>query len=202
MEPRRAYRQLKELQKHIPSIRLAAEEWDAPWKTLIATLLSARTRDEKTIVIAERLFENYDTLGKIAGASLREVQALIREINFYKTKAKNLIACARRLINEHKGVVPLEIEELLELPGVGRKTANVFLAEMGRDAIGVDTHVAYISRALGWTNEDDPKKIEIDLTGLFPKKSWSNINSTLVRFGKKYTSFKEKDAILDEIRRI
>ena len=97
------------------------------------------------------------------------------------------------------GKPPHDHGKLILLPGVGRKTANVFLSEYGADAIGVDTHVAYISKKLGWTKHKDPHKIEKDLERLFPRNYWRIINRTLVRFGKTYQSRKKKDEILDRI---
>ena len=106
------------------------------------------------------------------------------------------------MVKEYHSKIPESIEKLIELPGVGRKTANVFLAEIGKDTIGVDTHVSHISQKLGWTKHQKPAQIEKDLESLFPKKYWSKINETLVRFGKTYTSRKEKDELLREIKKI
>ena len=103
------------------------------------------------------------------------------------------------MVTKHKGNVPEDFEDLIELSGVGRKTANVFLAEYGTDALGIDTHVSYISQKLKWTKNKDPHKIEQDLAKLFPKNYWRKINSNLVRFGKTHMSRKKKDSILKEI---
>ena len=102
------------------------------------------------------------------------------------------------LWEQHKGKPPHTIEQLIELPGVGRKTANVFLSEIGKEAIGVDTHVARISKKLGWTTNTDPKKVEEDLKALFPKEAWSRINLVLVRFGQNNRGKKE-DEILRKV---
>ena len=106
------------------------------------------------------------------------------------------------MMEKFNGVVPKKLEELIELPGVGRKTANVFLVEHGEDGIGVDTHVSYISQKLGWTKNKTQHKIEQDLKKLFPRRHWSRVNSTLVRFGKTHTSRKQKDKLLKEIKKI
>jgi len=198
----KALKQLEELKKLSFPMRLAAEEWKEPWQTLITTILSARTRDEKTIPIANELFKRYPATKDLANAKLKEVQKIIRPINFYKTKSKNIVNCAKILVEKYDSKPPIDLDKLLELPGVGRKTANVFLSEMGKDAIGVDTHLAYISRKLGWTNSEDPKKIEEDLKKLFPKRYWKKINPILVRFGKTYTSRKKKDEILEKIKKL
>jgi endonuclease III len=201
MEREKAIRQLNKLKDHesIRDMRLAAEKWGAPWKTLISILLSARTRDEITIKVSTELFKRYDTVGKLANAKTEDVEIIIKSINFFRNKTKNVIGCAKMLVDKYNSKVPLDIDELVKLPGVGRKTANVFLAEFGRDTIGVDTHVSYISQKLEWTFNKTPEKIEIDLENLFPKEYWKIINSTLVRFGKTHTSKKEKDRILEEL---
>ena len=190
--------QLKELKKYTSKKRLAAEKWSKPWQTLIATALSARTKDDTTIPVAKELFKKY-SLEKLAKAEEKDIQVIIRKINYHKTKSKNIINCAKILIKEYKGKVPVNLEKLVELPGVGRKTANVFLACMGKDAIGVDTHIAYISQKLKWTKSDKPDKIEEDLKKLFPKKHWASLNPILVRFGQTNKK-KIRDEILEKIK--
>lgn len=186
----------------LKEMRLAAENWDKPWKTLISIIMSAQSRDETTIKIAEELFRKYNTLEKLAGARYSDVLLIFKGLNYNKTKAKHVIESAKMLVNDFHGKVPESIEELIKLPGVGRKTANVFLSEHGQHALGVDTHVAYISRKLGWTRHINPHKIESDLKNLFPKNYWSKVNTTLVRFGKTYNSRRKKDELLLEIRKI
>lgn len=195
-------RQLNELEKLSSSMRLAAEKWNEPWQTLITTILSARTRDEKTIPIANELFTRYSEVKNLANAKLRNVQKIIKQINFYKTKSKNIINCAKILVQSYDGRPPIDFDKLIELPGVGRKTANVFLSEMGKDAVGVDTHVSYISQKLGWTKNKKPERIEEDLKKLFPKNYWKEINPILVRFGKTWTSKRKKNEILERIKEI
>jgi endonuclease-3 len=113
-----------------------------------------------------------------------------------------VIACAQKLVKDFNGKVPETIDELITLPGVGRKTANVFLSEIGENGIGVDTHVAYIAQALNWTHNKSPTKIELDLKKLFPKKYWNKINTTLVQFGKTHQSRKKKKELLEKIREL
>ena len=194
-------KQLKELEKRSSEMRLAAESWNEDWQTLISTIMSARTRDEKTIPVASELFKKY-ALSKLAKADIKDVRKIIKPVNFYKTKTKNIINCAKILVKNYKGKVPRNFDELIKLPGVGRKTANVFLAEQGKQALPVDTHVFQLARKLDWAKSDHPHKVEEELKKLFPKKYWNKINEILVRFGKTYTSRKEKDKILDEIKRI
>jgi endonuclease-3 len=202
MEQKTALKQLSVLAKKGSQMRLAAEQWKNPYETLISIVLSARTRDETTIKIARVLFKKFPTTKKLSNADLNSVQKIIRPVNFYKNKSKNIINCAKMIMEKYNGVVPKTIEELVELPGVGRKTANVFLVEKGEDGIGVDTHVHYISNFLGWSKNKNPHKVEEDLKKLFPKEHWSKVNSTLVRFGKTHTSRKQKNKLLDKIRKI
>ncbi|MBI2565004.1 endonuclease III [Candidatus Woesearchaeota archaeon] len=194
----KALKTLHELKKFASNLRLAAEDWDVPWKNLISTMLSARTRDEVTIKVCNTLFKKYPTAKALANANLASVKKIIKPVNFYKTKAKNVIACARLLTKKYSGKPPLDFDKLIELPGVGRKTVNVFLSEMGKDEIGVDTHVFQLSRKLGWTKNTKPELIEADLKKLFPKKYWREINPVLVRFGRTYRG-KKKDEILEKI---
>jgi len=195
-------KQLSELQKHSSDRRLAAEEWDKPWQTLIATALSARTKDNTTIIVANKLFSRYNSLERLSRAKLKDVQEIIKKVNYYRTKSKNVINCAKILLKEYNGKVPIDFNELVKLPGVGRKTANVFLSEMGKDAIGIDTHLSYTSQKLGWTKNTKPEKIEKDLQDLFPKDYWSKLNYIVVRFGQTHTNKKEKDKILKRIKNI
>lgn len=202
MEQKRALRQFNELKKYLGTMRLAAEEWPEPWQALIAILMSARTRDEVTIVVAENLFDKYPRIEMLASAKVSDVEKVIRPVNFYHVKARKVIGCCKMLIDEHKGNPPLDIDQLVELPGVGRKTANVFLAEMGKDGLGIDTHVSYVSQYLGWTQNAAQYKIEEDLKALFPQSYWRHVNGVLVRFGKKHTSRKKKNELLDRIKKI
>ena len=193
-------RELSLLDKNTKSMRLAAEGWKNDWQTLISIILSARTRDEKTIEVAEKLFDKYHNAKELSLANIEDVKEIIKPVNYYKNKSRNIIKCSEKIVNEYNDQVPRKEKELLSLSGVGRKTANVFLSEIGKDAIGVDTHVSYISQRLGWTKNSNSPKIEEDLKRLFPKKDWRKINPVLVRFGKTYTSKKHKDELIREIK--
>ncbi len=197
MNSSRAVKQLKELEKKIPdkNLRLAAE-WDEPWMILISTILSAQTKDEMTIKISNLLYHRFPSVKKLAKADLKEIEKIIKPINYYKTKARHIKQTAKIILQ--KGI-PKTLEGLLELPGVGRKVGNVYLAVQGQDAIGVDTHVARLSRKLGWSKEKNPHKIEKDLEKLFPKKYWRSINYILVRFGRSHTR-KEEDEIVERLK--
>lgn len=202
MNTETALKQLKKLTKNVRTMRLAAEDWRSDFEILISTILSARTRDEVTIPVSEKLFKKYNTADKLSTAEVNDIERIIKPVNFYHNKSKNIINCAKELIKDYNSKVPQDMNELLKLSGVGRKTANVFLAEHGKHALPVDTHVFYISRKLGWAKNNSPHKVEADLKKLFPKKYWNKINTILVRFGKTHTSKKEKDKILNEIKKI
>jgi endonuclease-3 len=195
-------KQLKLLDKHSSAIPLAAENWKTPWQTLIAIILSARTRDETTIKVCKILFQKYPNPKSLANADVENVAQIIHPVNYYKNKARNIVNCSKSLVHDYDSKVPHDIDRLLTLSGVGRKTANVFLSEMGKDAIGVDTHVSYVSQKLGWTRNKNPHKIEEDLKRLFPKEHWRKVNPIVVRFGKSHTNRKHKDEILNQIKDI
>lgn len=194
----KAVRQLNSIKRLISNkdLRLAAE-WNKKWHILISTILSAQTKDETTIMISDRLYKRYSSLKELADAKLRDIKRIIRPINYYKTKARNIKESAKIIIEKYKGKIPQTCDELLKLPGVGRKVANVYLVSAhNAAAIGVDTHVAYISQMLGWTNEKHPHKIERELERLFPKRYWNSINYILVRFGRIYRTRKRQEEML------
>ncbi len=196
MNSKLALQQLKKIKRLVDvkdkDLRLAAE-WAEPWKSLISTILSSQTKDETTIKISDILYKKYPTLKRLAGAELSEIKRIIRPVNFYKTKAKHILLTSKILIDRYKGKIPKTREELMELPGVGRKVANVYLVHVHKaPAIGVDTHVTYLSSILGWTKNKAQEKIEKDLEALFPKKYWNSINYTLVRFGRLYSTRKKQ----------
>ena len=202
MDFKTALKQLKAMEKNSKGMRLAAESWSSDFQVIISTILSARTRDEVTIVVAENLFKKYPTAKSLAKAKVSDVEKIIKPVNFYRNKTKNIINCSNELVENFNGTVPHGLDALISLSGVGRKTANVFLAEHGKHALPVDTHVFYLSRKLGWAKDKNPHKVEEELKKLFPKKYWNRINSTLVRFGKTHTSRKQKDKLLEEIKKI
>lgn len=202
MNTETAIKQFLEINKLKGNMRLAAENWPTNFQTLISTILSARSLDETTIKVCKILFEKYPDADSLSRANTLDVQKIIKPINFYKNKTKSIINCAKVLQEKYNGEIPLDYNKLIELPGVGSKTANVFLSEQGKDAVAVDTHVFYCSRYLGWSKSNKPEEVEQDLKKLFPKSYWKKLNLTLVKFGKKYTSKKEKNKLLDEIKRI
>ncbi len=156
-----------------------------PFRALIATVLSQRTRDEVTERASEKLFSKYGKASALAHADVKDIEALIREVGFYRIKAPRVKEIARIISNDFKGKVPDDMDTLLSLPGVGRKTANcVLVYGFGKDAIAVDTHVHRISNRLGLVSTKTPEETEIRLKEVLPKKYWRHINELLVRFGQ------------------
>jgi len=156
-----------------------------PFNVLIATILSQRTRDENTSRAAEQLFAKFPTANALAEAPLRMVERLIRPAGFYHIKAKKIKEVAKAIVERHRGNVPRDLESLLELPLVGRKTANcVLVYGFGEPAIPVDTHVHRISNRLGIAESKTPKQTEDQLSQYFERKYWIEVNELMVRFGK------------------
>ena len=152
---------------------------------LISTILSQRTRDQNTHVASENLFAVYDTPEKLANADPDEVERLIKPAGFYIQKTKKIMETARILVEKHDSQVPEDIDELLDLPGVGRKTANcVLVYGFERPAIAVDTHVHRISNLMGLVRSQVPDETEIALEKILPKEYWIDINRLLVRHGQ------------------
>lgn len=159
--------------------------YETPWQLLIATILSAQCTDARVNLVTEDLFRKYDSLEKFAGANLRELEQDIKPTGFYRNKAKNIIACAKKLVEEFGGVVPNSLEELTSLAGVGRKTANVIRGNIFHEpSVVVDTHVKRISKRLGLTKEEDPEKIEFDLMKKLPRDHWILYNIQIITFGR------------------
>ena len=155
------------------------------WQLLVSVILSAQCTDARVNLVTRDLYRKYDTLEKLASADLEELEQDIKPCGFYHSKAKNILACCRRLLADFGGNVPSSIEDLTSLAGVGRKTANVIRGNIYRDrSIVVDTHVRRISNRLGLTTEQDPEKIEYDLMKKLPKDHWILWNIHIIRFGR------------------
>lgn len=158
---------------------------ETPWQLLIAVILSAQCTDARVNIVTKDLFVKYDSLEKFAEADLKELEKDIHSTGFYHNKAKNIIGCAKRLLEVYHGEVPSALEDLLTLPGVGRKTANVIRGNIYNEpSIVVDTHVKRISNRLGFTNEQNPEKIEFELMQKLPKDHWILYNIQIISFGR------------------
>ena len=156
-----------------------------PFQILIGTILSARTRDENTARVSKKLFARYPTPAKLARARKKDVERMIKSIGFYRVKAARIVEVARIIDERHGGRVPRDLEKLVQLPGVGRKTANcVLVYAYGEPAIPVDTHVHRISNRLGLVDTSTPEETEAALAKKVPKKFWLEINDTFVMYGQ------------------
>lgn len=158
---------------------------ETPWQLLIATILSAQCTDDRVNIVTKDLFKKYTSIHALAEAKQEELEKDIHSTGFYKNKAKNIISCAKTLVEKYNGEVPSEIDELTNLAGVGRKTANVIRGNIYQEpSIVVDTHVKRISKRLGFTKEEDPVKIEFDLMRLLPKEQWIPYNIQIITLGR------------------
>lgn len=173
-----------------------------PFDLLVATILSAQCTDRQVNQVTPKLFEKLSTPAEFVEARLSIIEQLIRPTGFYHNKARNIQKCARALLERHSGAVPNSLDELVKLPGVGRKTANVVLgAAFGIPGMVVDTHVGRISQRLGLTVNKDPVKIEFDLMQIVPKKAWNDFSLQLIYFGRQYCTARKPDCPHCPIRR-
>ena len=175
------------------TIRLAAEGWDSNFKILVSVMLSAQTLDNTTIKVCEKLFKKFDTPKKMSKANFDEILKIIRSVNYSKTKAKNLILTSEKLLKKYNSKVPNTLDDLMELNGVGIKTANLVLGECFKiPAICVDTHVHRICNIFDFVNTKNPEKTLEELEKLVPKKYWLDINKYLVRVGQEVKGYDRK----------
>lgn len=174
------------LKKHYPNSKCALN-YKNPFELLVATILSAQCTDERVNIVTEKLFKKYKTPKDYANANVKEFEKDIYSTGFYKNKAKNIVSTARIINDIYKGRVPKDFDQLLELPGVARKTANCVMGNAFNIPSGVvvDTHVLRITRRLGLTKNTDPNKIEQDLIKLLPKNEWINFSHMLIWHGRK-----------------
>jgi endonuclease-3 len=173
------------LSKAIPDSGIALK-FSNPLELLIATILSAQCTDVKVNQVTADLFKKYRSAKDYAEANLAELEEEVRPTGFYRNKAKSIQGCCQELIKRFGGDVPKTLEELVTLPGVGRKTANVILGNaFGVPGIAVDTHVHRVSRRIGLTKNDDPVKIEFDLMDLVPQKEWTQFSNLLIWHGRR-----------------
>lgn len=160
-------------------------DYETDWQLLFATELSAQCTDARVNIVTKALFKKYTSIEDFAKADVREIEEDIRSTGFYRNKAKNLKSGAVRIMTEYGGIVPDNMEDLLTIAGVGRKTANVLLGHIHKvPGIVVDTHVGRISRRLDITKEDDPVKVEFDLYKKIPKDNWIRFNFQMISFGR------------------
>ena len=162
-----------------------ALDYETPLQLLIATILSAQCTDRRVNLVTPALFAHYTSVKAFAEAEPRELETAIASTGFFRNKARNIIACCRDLAAHHNGQIPDVMEELVELPGIGRKTANVILGNaFDVPGITVDTHVGRVSRRLGLTTHTAPEKVERDLMDLIPKKEWTMFSHRMIFHGR------------------
>ncbi|MCD8159370.1 MAG: endonuclease III [Clostridiales bacterium] len=165
-----------------------------PWQLLFSTIMSAQCTDDRVNMVAEKLYKKYTRLEDFADADIKELENDIKSTGFYHNKAKNIKAAAKMLLEEYNGVMPSEVEKLTALPGVGRKTANVVRSHIfNLPSIVVDTHVKRISKKWGFTESDDPVKIEFELMELLPREHWIRYNTQVIALGRTICKARKPD---------
>jgi endonuclease-3 len=185
MEKRKRALEVIERLKRIYEPKTALN-FSTPWELLVATILSAQTTDERVNTVTNELFKKYKTIEDYANVPLDEFEKDIRTINYYKTKAKNIKSCAQIILKNYNGKIPDNIEELMKLPGVARKTANVVLSSaFGKnEGIVIDTHVFRITKRLDFSQEKNREKMEKELMSLIPREEWANYSFLLIHHGR------------------
>lgn len=185
-EANRVDRIVKILKKTYPEAPCALNH-ESPFQLIVATILSAQCTDERVNLVTPALFARFPTPEALAKASQPDVESLIRSTGFFRNKATNLLGMAKAVVQQHHGEIPNSMEQLVKLPGVGRKTANVVLGTAFGIAAGVvvDTHVKRLSNRLGLTTSQNPEKIEQDLMKILPAKEWINFSHRLIHHGRR-----------------
>ncbi len=194
LRKKRAQIIIKTLKKFFPTTK-SALNYSNPWEFLVAVILSAQCTDKRVNIVTEKLFKKYKKVSDYANAKISEFEQDIRSTGFYKNKAKNVMATAKIIHEKYKDKLPQTMEEMLTLPGVARKTANVVLSNAFGiiEGIAVDTHVRRLSNLYGLTFEVDPDKIEKDLMQLMPKREWSEFTLRMIDYGRAYCPAKKHD---------
>src|SRR5580698_8876526 len=182
---RRARRIERELAVLYPDVHTELN-FTTPLQLLVATILSAQTTDKRVNLVTPTLFARYPTAAEYAAASRDEMEKIIQSTGFYRAKTNSLIGLGQALCDRFGGEVPSKLEDLVTLPGVGRKTANVVLGNaFGVPGLTVDTHFGRLSRRFGWTTSTDPEKVEEDVAALFPRKEWTMLSHRLIWHGRR-----------------
>jgi len=173
------------LSKNYPNVRCELD-YKNPYQLLVATVLSAQCTDKRVNQTTPALFKKYNSIKKMAAADLKDLQRLVKSTGFYRAKAKNIKSLSHKILTDFNGKVPSDIEDLVTLPGVGRKTANVVLGHgFNIPGITVDTHFGRLSRRFGWSDKKDPVKVEFEVGKLIPEKEWTNLSQRLIWHGRR-----------------
>lgn len=190
-----AIRLLSEVEKLFPQATTELENWGDDFQFLVCIVLSAQTTDKQVNRVTGELFKKYPNAKKLASAKQENLEYTLGGINYFKTKSKHIREMSKILNEQYNGQPPKSIEKLVNLPGVGYKTANVFLNDRykANQGIAVDTHVLRVARMYGLTKNTDPTKVAHDLEKLYPKKDWYKVNSTFVLYGRYILKAKKPD---------
>lgn len=181
---RNARQALTALAKLYPDA-VCALKHQSPLQLLVATILSAQCTDVRVNIVTPALFAKYPDVNAFAAADRNELEEMIKSTGFFRNKAKNIIDCCKAIVEQYGGEVPASLDELVKLPGIGRKTANVVLGDaFGIPGITVDTHVGRLSRRLGFTKHEDPVKVELDLMKLIPEQEWTRFSHRMIFHGR------------------
>jgi len=177
---------------------------ESPWQLLVATILSAQCTDKRVNMVTPALFKKFPSVESFAAAKLADVEQAVKSTGFFRNKAKNIIACAQTLLEKFAGKIPQKLEQLVELPGVGRKTASVILGTAFGKAEGivVDTHVKRLSFRMGFTKETDPEKVEKDLMKIVPKNKWIAFSHLLILHGRDRCAARKPDCTNCELNQL
>ncbi len=191
----------QELEKLFPGNLATPLHYKTEFQLLVAVILSAQCTDDRVNIVTKDLFKKYKTVKNFADANIQELEQAIFSTGFYSSKAKAIIGSAKIIVEKYHGKLPSTMQELLELPGVGRKTANVILGDIFDtvEGIAVDTHVRRLAKKFGLTTSDDPNKIEKDLCDLLPQPYWWNFSYRLKAYGRQYSKAHQKNRDDDPI---
>jgi endonuclease-3 len=175
----------RQLTKNYPNVRCELD-YNSAFQLLVATVLSAQCTDKRVNQTTPALFKKYPNPKKMAKADLKDIQRLVKSTGFYRAKAKNIKTLSNKIMEEFGGDVPSNLDDLITLPGVGRKTANVVLGHaFGIPGITVDTHFGRLSRRFGWSKQNDPVKVEFEVGELIPEKEWINLSQRMIWHGRR-----------------
>ena len=177
---------LRILKNHYPDARCELD-FNSPLELLVATILSAQCTDKRVNQVTKVLFKKYRTIDAYANANVSDIESIIQPTGFYRNKAKSIHQMAKTVRDKFDGKIPQTLDELVTLPGVGRKTANVVLGNaFDTPGLTVDTHFGRLVRRFGWTKETDPVKVEFAVMDIFPKKDWTYLSHVLIWHGRRY----------------
>jgi endonuclease-3 len=175
----------RQLTKNYPNVRCELD-YNSAFQLLVATVLSAQCTDKRVNQTTPALFKKYPNPKKMAKADLKDIQRLVKSTGFFRAKAKNIKGLSNKIMEEFDGDVPSNLDDLITLPGVGRKTANVVLGHaFGIPGITVDTHFGRLSRRFGWSKQNDPVKVEFEVGELIPEKEWTNLSQRMIWHGRR-----------------